>query len=761
MTRREGGPVTVIGLDATHRSEGGQPVAALDERLACLVSALRSSLQNRCPVVVELLDAPLPEAVLLPFYLLLLQPDLVPELPMNVTFGVLPFSRTERAIVEGFWLHVEDVFERRRAARWQRYQESRHHPKDLEWSDWETRYGLHKRRLSNLTLPAHSFVSVDSVGTAGSVKTGHRPVLGKVAERNGMRLAVMTSAPGGLDQGAVTRFTEVDVLLVNLQGVRGTRAVNFAKEVLQARTAYHPTVVVLDGPAQYLDLNIQEVASHRLELASLSGPWNPQLLSTLVCRDRPQADVVFRDTICGLEDLSHYSARLAQQATRAWWSLRQTICPDPGDVMEYRRWLVAHGERNQKDSPEIAFFHAVDNLLRAAANDTSGSYERRHAVVNALVTLSQNPIQVMGRTRFEARLALEETRSLLGIETEDLEALGLEPESPDGQFDNHPGAIVCCGFFGPRHLSRIRWLAPQCVHFIVDPIEAGWAYRETHRIAAHLKERGAPQEAATYEAFANRFRALMAPIDDGQTVKLDLRMDLTSEVSDTSTEEAPRLFERDELGLQFTDGSLLYVGPNARLEVVSGSRSGVISTCRAADLSPGDEVLVVDSDFQASFSQRLMEALDGTLLGNEAGHRSQWTNLVYAMRPSSIKLLHERLVQSGVQVSYATVRTWIPSSPQDSAAAPLRWEEFNAFAFALGIRLPEEYLRQLYSSIRRLRVMHRKAGRTLVRVIRGAYLGRLHPGVLRQVQDQWGFGLRELVMSARIMTVDRVIKSEG
>lgn len=753
----------MISLHTAHRHQGGQTAAASDESLACLVGALKSSFHHHCPVVVELLDAPLPEAVLLPFYLLLLQPDLVPQLPMNATFGVLPFSRTDRAIIEGLWLSVSDVFERRRASRWQRYQESRHLSQDFQWCDWESRFGLHKGRLSSLTLPAHSFLSLDSVSTGASVKLGHRPVLGRVAERNGIRLAVITPSPGSLDESVISPFTRVDVLLINMQGVRGVRAINFAKEVLRKRAAYLPTIVVVDGPAQYLDLRMHEVVDHRLELVSLRGPWAPMISCSLVGQDRPQAETLFRDAIGGLEDLSHTSARFVQQATRAWWSLRQTLSPTRSDVLEYKRWLASYGEASQKDSPEVAFFTAANNLLSASANDFSCSNERRHAVVNALMTVRQSPIQVMGRTRFEARLALEETKSLLGFETDDLISLGLEAESPDVQFDNSPGAVVCSGFFGPRHLSRLRSLAPRFVHFTVDPVEAGWAYHETHRIAAHLKEHGALQESRAYEALAKEFRPLMAlsPSDDVQTIGVDPRTNLPGRDTVTSSHEVPRFVARDELIVQFADGSDLCVNQNARLEVVSGTRSGVIRTSRAADLSPGDEVLVVDSDFQASFSQRLIEALDNSLLLQEAGQRAQWTSLVYSMKPPSVKLLHDKLSRLGVRVSYATVRTWVPLSPRDSVAAPLRWEEFSAFASALGITLPPDYLGQLYSSIRRLRVMHRKAGRALVRVIRGAYLGRLHPSVLRQVQEQWGFGLRELVLSARLMTVDRVIMPEG
>lgn len=752
----------MIGLNIIHRPQGGQTAPALDEALACLVGALQSSFQHRCPVVVELLDAPLPEAVLLPFYLLLLQPDAVPELPMNATFGVLPFSRTDRAIVEGLWLSVSEVFERRRASRWQRYQEERHLPQDLQWCDWESRFGLHKGRLSSINLPAHSFLSLDSVSTGSSMKLGHRPVLGRVAERNGTRLAVMTPSPTSLDESAITPFTRVDALLINMQGIRGARAIGFAKEVLRRRSASLPTIVVLDGPAQYLDLRMQELVDHRLQLVSLRGPWNPQVSCTLVGQDRPQAETLFRDAVGGLEDVSHTSARFVQQATRAWWSLRQTLSPTPSDVLEYKRWLASYGEASQKEAPEVAFFTAANNLLRASASDTCCSDERRHAVVNALVTVRQYPIQVMGRTRFEARVALEETRSLLGLENDDLITLGLEAESPDIQFDNSPGAVVCSGFFGPRHLSRLRSLAPRFVHLTVDPVEAGWAYHETHRIAAHLKKHGALQESRAYEALAQQFRPLMSlvPSDDTETIGVDLRTNPPARDMVASSHEVMRLAGRDELTVQFADGSDLCVSQNARLEVVSGTRSGVIRTCRAADLSPGDEVLVVDSDFQASFSQRLIEALDNSLLQQEAGQRAQWASLVYAMKPPSVRLLHDRLTRLGVRVSYATVRTWIPLSPQDSVAAPLRWEEFSAFASALGITLPTDYLGQLYGSIRRLRVMHRKAGRALVRVIRGAYLGRLHPSVLRQVQEQWGFGLRELVLSARLMTVDRVIMSE-
>jgi hypothetical protein len=92
-----------------------------------------------------------------------------------------------------------------------------------------------------------------------------------------------------------------------------------------------------------------------------------------------------------------------------------------------------------------------------------------------------------------------------------------------------------------------------------------------------------------------------------------------------------------------------------------------------------------------------------------------------------------------------------------TATVPQRRTSFLAFAEAFGIQLPREELLDLFEGIRRWRILHRKAGRDLARVIRAAYVNRLDAPTLARVERDWGLTARQLLQAARAVTVDEVI----
>ena len=124
----------------------------------------------------------------------------------------------------------------------------------------------------------------------------------------------------------------------------------------------------------------------------------------------------------------------------------------------------------------------------------------------------------------------------------------------------------------------------------------------------------------------------------------------------------------------------------------------------------------------------------------------------------SRKQLHNGLRERGVRVDYATVRSWVPQIDNiENGTVPNHWHTFKALADELQITLPEEALRTYYQAARTWRVQHRKFGRTLTRLMRHAAFGRLDTETLRNVEKQWGWGVRDLLRATRRCTVDDLV----
>ena len=183
----------------------------------------------------------------------------------------------------------------------------------------------------------------------------------------------------------------------------------------------------------------------------------------------------------------------------------------------------------------------------------------------------------------------------------------------------------------------------------------------------------------------------------------------------------------------------------------------------AKELLPGDRVVLLDEDNRRSFSAQLMEVLDSTTLRREAQERQLWSTIVRAIftaeRPN-MREIQRRLNAAGEPVTYGTVRAWC--RPWESGAAiPRSRSCFMAFAEVLGVGLPESRLEEMFQAVRRWRIMHRREGRRLARVMRAAYMNRLDAVTLAKVEREWGFEVRQLLESAHVGVVDEVLLPGG
>jgi hypothetical protein len=211
--------------------------------------------------------------------------------------------------------------------------------------------------------------------------------------------------------------------------------------------------------------------------------------------------------------------------------------------------------------------------------------------------------------------------------------------------------------------------------------------------------------------------------------------------------------------LCFTDGSTQQSTANARFEVVGRKRLKLQSVA-AKDLREGDQVVLLNDDERAGFSEQLLQAMDEGRLREDKLTRATWLMTLRAMRSAnkvSVSEIRERMAREGVATDVSTIRTWIPPTSSDNCGVPEGVESFLALAKALEISIPAEILSDWFVGINRLRINHRKIGRELVRAIRGAYLGRIDPISVARMEKEWGVEAKTLLEAARVATIDEVI----
>jgi len=156
---------------------------AIEDELWNWLDPLEAALcQGRCVICIALWQSIAPVA-LLPFHLSLALPDVLRGLPLNTEFGIVPFGRRTRSLVQEFRYEVGAAHLRRREARYARYNEERAHPKDFLHADWESRLDQHPE-IARKSLAGTSFLAVEAVGGGdGVASSASRKVLGRIASR--------------------------------------------------------------------------------------------------------------------------------------------------------------------------------------------------------------------------------------------------------------------------------------------------------------------------------------------------------------------------------------------------------------------------------------------------------------------------------------------------------------------------------------------------------------------------------------------------
>jgi hypothetical protein len=446
-------------------------------------------------------------------------------------------------------------------------------------------------------------------------------------------------------------------------------------------------------------------------------------------------------------------------ARSAWWAIRQALQDGSSKEPEVQRFFSMF-ERVAIDAPEeAAMLTATVHLLQRSVREVDSAVERRQAIIEAVLhTPGGHEILVMTRHAAAAAMLRCELAILLDLPIEELGELGIHVQSYRVPAPDPPvGIVIAAGYFGHDLLEAVLASRATTLHFVFDPIEARTAWFGVKALIEFMARAGIASVAETLEQIAAAL-ALYAPAFV-QPAEISLTLNLAN-VPDTPKEGEHNLLPSTETGtIYLTDGTWLDIGRNAYFETIAtvSGRSRIVT---AAELKPGDHIVLLNDDTHALFSERRMEALDKGPLRDEAEQRITWLTIirsVYHQSRPNLRAVVRYMAERGESIDYATVRSWVTLDDSSTAAVPQRRSTFLAFAEAIGIHLPTEYLLELFDGIRRWRILHRKAGRTLARVIRAARSNRLDATTLAHVERDWGLNARQLLQAARVAIVDEVI----
>lgn len=731
----------------------------IDEELRPFLAPLRLAVQHSRPVVALQLWRRTTSLPLIPFHLHLRWPDEVAQLSLFAVVSLAPFFAADEEQAELSSLYsVRDAHEARTVARTARYKEKRSLPDDFRFADWED--GVKRRpELRDLALPGASFVGVDRISPVGDIRKGSRARLGRYCGRRDRRPCLLVPGKRGITGTAREALAQAELLITNLQGIRGRKTLEALHDLVTARGENRATLIVASNPTELLTLGLTGI--ERADHVVIGKPLS--LLEARVFavgKDRMLAERSYEFAVRDLGVGADETTRTLNLAKSAWWAIRQSVGTEPEDLPEMHRFLNALDNLKIIAPHEAVALSGIEHLLGSATGNALAS-ERKQAVVEAVLDAEGfSEILVLARDARSARLLRQALAETLDEPIEVLAELGVNvrPHSSPPPI-TPPETVVLAGYFGRASLDAALASGANRIRCVMDPAEArvaGYGLRQT---LDYLQAIGACDVVLGLETLREELDQHSPP--EAADLKVDL--DLKASTGDAAwSAQREGWVTPDEALVRMTDGFKLNVKINAKLDVLPEKGSRFCSTS-VAEVQSGDRIVVLHEDERRSFSRELMKVLDEGQLLHEFRQRRLWMTIVRAVveqKHPNLKEICRRMKASGESVSYATIRTWAIPSAEESGSVPSTYGRFVAFAGLLGIGLPEAKLAEIFQDIRRWRILHRKAGRNLARVMRAAYLDRLDAVTLAKVGHEWGFEVRRLLEAAHVGIVDEVILPE-
>jgi hypothetical protein len=740
-------------VDAAHRDP-------IDDVLLPLLELAETAVATRSRIPVLSLWKQVPFVPLFAAHLHLRWPGGAASLPLNPRMGIFPFFASDLDLLCRPLYSVEKAQSVRKLARAKRFSRNPSAKGEL-YQDWEQAIDRRRNRLYHLTLPAASFISIDRVQESGNIKQGNRQVLGRFAPRGEPRPQLLVPARGEITRQLIRAFSDLDLVLVNVQNIRGKQLAGTIEYFLREISSSVPMLIIASSPADLAFVGA--LANPSKKPVILTGQSSVSEVKVKeVNRDRPQAERQFCFAIESLADKSEIMSRLVAHAKRTWWATRQSMALDvPREAQAFATLYADMLERFP--GCELELLEEAKRLILEESTNTGARSERRSAVIEAaLHDAKPGPVVILVRSDTVAEDLKKTLARDLDIEVGDLLPLGIEVLNVFGPW---PKTIfetcIACGYFGTSTVDMMFASGSRARVLILDPIEARIAVWDIEKRFVGVPE--LPEAVvADFKGMCQRLEGIASP--SASPISLTT---LSGEPSQHGPATAISLYSGKPtyVCLCFADGSTQQSTANARFEVVGGKKLK-LQTIAAKDLHVGDQVVLLNDDERAGFSERLLQAMDEGRLRKDKQTRSTWLTTLRAIRSAnkiSVTEIKERMESQGVTVDGSTIRTWLPPSSSDECGVPEGEDAFLAFAKALDISLPGDVLSGWFTGINRLRINHRRVGRELVRAIRGAYLGRIDPVSVAKMEKEWGVEAKALLEAARVATIDDVIPldSEG
>jgi hypothetical protein len=731
---------------------------SIDDALFPLIELAETAVATCSRVPVLSLWRPLPFLPLFASHLHLRWPGAVKSLPLSPRIGIFPFFSSDFELLSRPLYSVESAQSVRQLVRTERFSQGQGAGGEL-YPDWEQAVDRRRHKLRQLTLPASSFISVDRINESGDVRQGNRPVVGRFAPRGQARPQLLVPAKAAMTRDLVRAFSSLDLVLVNVQNVRGKQLAASIAYFLQQTPATVPMLIVASSPADLAFTEALETPASPVILHKHSGGLDVKVKD--VNRDRALAERQFCTAVEDLSDKSELMSRLVSHARRTWWATRQSVSMDvPREASAFA--MLYSDMLDRSPGCELELLEEAKRLILHEAENASMRTERRSSVIeSALHDAKGSTILVLTRSDGAAEELKAILARYLSIDIRDLAALGVLVSNV---FAPWPGApcdtCIACGYFGTSTIDMIFASGARNGVLTVDPIEARVAIWDIEKRFCSVHEL---PEAVTADLknLSRRLEAIAAP----SVTPISLSMLSADGARPRRPETAASIYagRPSHVCLFFEDGSTEQTTANARFEVVGRKRLSLQSVA-AKDLQVGDQVVLLNDEERAVFSDRLLQAMDEGRLRSDKQKRTTWLTTLRAVRSAndtSVAEIKERMESQGVTADGSTIRTWLPRASSGECGVPESEDAFLAFAKALDIVLPGEVLSDWFTGINRLRINHRKIGRELVRAIRGAYLGRLDPVSIAKMEKEWGVEATALLEAARVAVIDDVIPLDG
>jgi hypothetical protein len=735
----------------------------IDVELNKLIPYIKKAVESNGVVVVLQMWESVKSLSLLPFHLHLRWANVVDGLPLITTFGYIPALQQDWAFIQTPLYKVSEVLESRKQARIKRVKSTTSHKDDLKIPDWEQGCFNHLEKITDHTLAGNSFLCIDSVNSSNICKRGGRPVLGRLANRNGFRPRILIAGKGGISEDSAQSFTEVDLLIVNAQGLRGKSLLRSTSNALRARGSDRPTLIIATSPSDLIMLGLNQLIKNYSLFTIGNVPDINKVSVTPVGLDRPFAERDFSFAVEELRGKGKVDDYLLDLAKNAWWATRQSVASD-GIEPEFQHFINTF-ERVREQTPDAAkLLRPGLDLILNTSQDKSLSKSRRDAVISSVLNTSGNfRTAIIARGNGIAKLK-DSLSNRLEIKPYELSELDIRIHSQlHRNFRNSNDLAIAAGYYGHLTIDAIFASKATQVELVLDPLEARAAWQWVKKLIEFFKE-------IPFEAPIIPLKKLMDGIEEG--IPVNLRSFVTdvnlyecfldtpvSYSQGNATEKNFKPASESDLIINFVDGSFIEVGKNSRFDVLTNVGQK-LKTIPAHKLQFGDEIILLEENSRALFSDKLFETLDNGILKESASARSLWLTIIKSIKASrkpNLRHVTQRMNELGQPVEYNTVRSWMNYTNESDATIPYQKNRFLAFAQALEITIPEPILIQKFNNIKRWRVGHRRAGRNLSKIIRAAYTNRLDAASKERLKREWGLDVLQLVQGAYTATVDEII----